>query len=69
MGAASTGFQIGSVAKTFTTTAVMQLVRQGKLDLDADVNRYLTTFKIEDTYPGRPIRLRHLLTPIPPGST
>src|SRR5205823_4882475 len=34
-------FRIGSVSKLFTWTAVMQLVEQGKLDLDADVNRYL----------------------------
>jgi len=39
----------------------MQLVEQGKLDLDADVNTYLTTFKIPATYP-EPITLAHLLT-------
>jgi len=53
-------FSIGSVGKTFTWTAVMQLVEQGKLDLEADVNTYLD-FRIPDTYP-EPIRLRHLLT-------
>ena len=53
-------FRIGSVGKTFTWTAVMQLVEQGKLDLDADVNTYLD-FRIPDTYP-QPITLRHLLT-------
>ena len=53
-------FSIGSVGKTFTWTAVMQLVEQGKLDLDADVNTYLD-FRITDTYP-EPIRLKHLLT-------
>ena len=53
-------FRVGSVGKTFTWTAVMQLVEQGKLDLDADVNTYLD-FRIPDTYP-EPIRLRHLLT-------
>ncbi|GAA4105138.1 serine hydrolase domain-containing protein [Actinomadura miaoliensis] len=57
-----TAFFTGSLAKPFTATAVLQLVRQGKLDLNADVNRYLTTFKIKDTYPGRPVTLRHLLT-------
>ena len=31
----------GSTSKLFTWTAVMQLVEQGKLDLNADVNRYL----------------------------
>ncbi len=34
-------FRPGSVSKLFTWTAVMQLVEQGKIDLDADVNKYL----------------------------
>ena len=34
-------FRIGSISKVFTWTAVMQLVEQGKLDLDRDVNDYL----------------------------
>ena len=55
-----TGFLIGSVTKLFTWTAVMQLVEQGKLDLDADINTYLD-FRIPDTYP-QPITLKHLLT-------
>jgi CubicO group peptidase (beta-lactamase class C family) len=55
-----TVFAIGSVGKLFTWTAVMQLVEQGKLDLDADINTYLD-FRIPDTYPG-PITLKHLLT-------
>jgi CubicO group peptidase (beta-lactamase class C family) len=54
-------FRPGSVSKLFTWTAVMQLVEQGKLDLDADVNTYLTQFKIPATYPA-PITLRHALT-------
>ncbi|MBM7493301.1 CubicO group peptidase (beta-lactamase class C family) [Micromonospora luteifusca] len=58
----STGFFIASTAKLWTTTAVMQLVKQGKLDLNTDVNHYLTAFKIDDTYPGRPVTLAHLLT-------
>ncbi len=54
-------FRPGSVSKLFTWTAVMQLVEQGKLDLDADVNTYLTQFKIPATYQP-PITLRHALT-------
>ncbi|MFV9630163.1 MAG: serine hydrolase domain-containing protein [Methanosarcinales archaeon] len=54
-------FRIGSVSKLFTWTAVMQLAEQGKLDLNADVNTYLTDFKIPDTYP-EPITLAHLMT-------
>ena len=57
-------FQPGSVSKLFTWTAVMQLVEQGKLDLDEDVNTYLTDFKIPATFP-QPITLRHLMTHTP----
>ncbi|HZC01558.1 MAG TPA: serine hydrolase domain-containing protein, partial [Gammaproteobacteria bacterium] len=53
-------FHVGSVGKLFTWTAVMQLVEEGKLDLDEDVNTYLD-FRIPDTYP-QPITLRHLMT-------
>jgi CubicO group peptidase (beta-lactamase class C family) len=53
-------FRTGSVGKVFTWTAVMQLVEQGKLDLNADVNTYLD-FRIPDTYP-QPITLKHLMT-------
>lgn len=59
--AARTLFRTGSAAKLFTWTAVMQLVEQGKLDLDADVNHYLPDFAIPATYP-EPITLAHLLT-------
>jgi CubicO group peptidase (beta-lactamase class C family) len=55
-----TMFRIGSVGKVFTWTAVMQLVEQGKLDLDADINTYLD-FRIPDTYP-QPVTLKHLMT-------
>ena len=58
--AEQTIFAIGSVGKLFTWTAVMQLVEQGKLDLDADVNSYLD-FRIPDTFP-QPITLKHLMT-------
>src|SRR5215210_2225734 len=53
-----TNFRIGSIAKLFTWTAVMQLAEEGKLDLDADINTYLD-FRIPDTYP-QPITLKHL---------
>jgi CubicO group peptidase (beta-lactamase class C family) len=55
-----TNFRIGSLAKLFTWTAVMQLVEEGKLDLDTDINTYLD-FRIPDTYP-QPITLKHLMT-------
>ena len=59
-----TMFRIGSISKLFTWTAVMQLVEQGKLDLDADINEYLTEFKIPPTY-TRPITLKNLLAHTP----
>src|SRR5215213_6243730 len=55
-----TNFRIGSLAKLFTWTAVMQLAEQGKLDLNEDINTYLD-FRIKDTYP-QPITLMHLMT-------
>ena len=57
---ASTLFRPGSISKLFTWTAVMQLVEQGKLSLDADINDYLD-FQIPDPF-GQPIKLRHLMT-------
>jgi CubicO group peptidase (beta-lactamase class C family) len=59
--AEKTLFRTGSVAKLFTWTAIMQLVEQGKLDLNADINTYLEGFKIPATFP-QPITLKHLLT-------
>lgn len=53
-------FRPGSVSKLVTWTAVMQLVEQGRLDLDADVNRYLD-FEIPP-YEGQPATLRQILT-------
>jgi CubicO group peptidase (beta-lactamase class C family) len=57
-------FRPGSTSKLFTWTAVMQLAERGQLDLDADVNDYLTAFKIPATYP-EPITMKHLLTHTP----
>src|SRR5947209_13367583 len=59
----STLFRPGSISKLFTATAVMQLVQQGKLDLDRDVNDYLD-FKIPPAF-SKPITLRNLLTHTP----
>ncbi len=59
--AATTQLRVGSITKLFTATAVMQQVEAGRLDLDTDVNRYLTGFQVPDTF-DQPITLRHLLT-------
>lgn len=57
---ATTLFRPGSVSKLVTWTAVMQLVEQGKLDLDADINKYLD-FPVSGK-DGKPITMRQILT-------
>ncbi|MFS0699239.1 serine hydrolase domain-containing protein [Cellulomonas sp. 179-A 4D5 NHS] len=52
--------RIASVTKLLTATAVMQQVEAGRLDLDADVNRYLTAFRVPPTY-AEPVTVRDLL--------
>ena len=59
----ATLFRPGSISKLFTWTAVMQLVEQGKLDLDRDVNDYVD-FKIPAKF-GKPITLRNIMTHTP----
>ncbi|MEM7583992.1 MAG: serine hydrolase [Acidobacteriota bacterium] len=54
-------FRIGSISKVMTGVAVMQLVDRGLIDLDADVNIYLTDLKVPETF-DEPVRVRHLLT-------
>jgi CubicO group peptidase (beta-lactamase class C family) len=56
----TTLMRIGSTSKLFTWTAVMQLVEAGKIDLNADVNKYLD-FKITPKS-GRPITMTDLMT-------
>lgn len=59
----ATLFRPGSISKLFTWTAVMQLVQQGKIDLDRNVNDYLD-FKIPNTF-SKPITMRNLMTHTP----
>ena len=54
-------FRIGSISKLFVWTSVMQLVEQGVLDLDTDINEYLDGVEIPATY-DQPVTLRHVLT-------
>jgi len=56
----STIFRLASISKLFTWVSVMQLEEQGKLDIDADINRYLD-FRIRPAF-GQPITLRNLMT-------
>ncbi|PZR53409.1 serine hydrolase [Xylanimonas oleitrophica] len=53
-------FRPGSVSKLVTAAAVMQLVEQGRVDLDADVSEYLD-FDLPRRF-DEPVTLRHLLT-------
>jgi len=55
-------FQIGSITKTFTTTAIMRLVEMGKLELDTTVRNYLPDFRVADEATSSQVTLRHLLT-------
>ncbi len=57
-------FRIGSISKMFTWISVMQLVSQGKLKLDEDVNVYLKDFQIPATYP-KAITLKDIMTHTP----
>jgi CubicO group peptidase (beta-lactamase class C family) len=55
-------FRAGSVAKLVVHSAVMQLVEQGKLDLDADIQQYLD-FPVPDADAyGKPVTLHNLMT-------
>jgi CubicO group peptidase (beta-lactamase class C family) len=61
-------FRVGSVSKLFIWTALMHLVEQGKLDLNADVNQYLdfqipkTLLHMRGNFELAPITLTHLMT-------
>lgn len=55
-------FQIGSITKTFTGTAIMRLVEMGKLDLEATVRTYVPDFKVSDETASSEATVRHLLT-------
>jgi CubicO group peptidase (beta-lactamase class C family) len=58
-----TVFRIGSITKTFTAIAVMQLFEQGLVDLDAPANDYLRAYRLMPAKAThRPASLRHLLT-------
>ncbi len=58
-----TVFRIGSVTKTFTAIAVMQLWEQGLVDLDAPANDYLRAYQlIPAKTTHRPATVRNLLT-------
>lgn len=55
-------FQIGSITKTVTGTAVMRLAEMGEIELDAPVRSYLPDFKVSDEEASAKATIRHLLT-------
>src|SRR5437764_6927867 len=58
---ADTLFHIGSVAKTLTAAAVMQLVERGRVDLDAPLSRYVPGFSPRPRFRGNVITVRSVL--------
>jgi CubicO group peptidase (beta-lactamase class C family) len=56
-----TPFIIGSASKSFTALAIMQLVEDGKVELDAPVQRYIPWFLVADEKASAEITVRHLL--------
>ncbi len=60
-----TVFPIASISKTVTATAIMRLVEQGKVELDAPVKRYVPEFAVQDPAVTRDVAIWHLLTHTP----
>ena len=56
-----TPFFIGSLTKSITALAVMQLVEAGKIELDAPVQRYLPWFRVADPQASSQMTVRHML--------
>jgi CubicO group peptidase (beta-lactamase class C family) len=55
-------FQVGSITKTFTATALMRLMESGKVELDTPIRAYLPDFRLSDEGVAARVTLRHLLT-------
>ena len=60
-------FQIGSITKVWTATLAMQLVDEGRIELDAPVRRYLPDFRVADDEVSEAVTVRHLLRRTPSG--
>jgi CubicO group peptidase (beta-lactamase class C family) len=59
---ANTLFQIGSISKTVTATAIARLVETGRLDLDVPIRTYLPELRLADESVAARVTLRHTLT-------
>jgi CubicO group peptidase (beta-lactamase class C family) len=57
----STLFAIGSTGKTFTATAIMQLVEKGRVDLNSPVRTYLPELRLKDEKVAGEVTVLHLL--------
>lgn len=58
-----TVYRVGSISKPFLALALMQLVEQGKLDLDAPIQQYIPELKIKSRFKNAPaITTRHILS-------
>jgi CubicO group peptidase (beta-lactamase class C family) len=55
-------FHVASISKVYTATLVMQLVDEGKLDLDAPLRTYLPDFRVADPDVSARVTARHLLS-------
>lgn len=53
-------FQIGSTGKTYTATAVLCLVEQGRIDLGAPVRTYVPELQLKDEQVAREVTVSHL---------
>ena len=60
-----TVFPIASISKTFAATAMMRLIEQGTVDLQAPVRKYLPDFKVRDENVSRDVTVWNLLTHSP----
>jgi CubicO group peptidase (beta-lactamase class C family) len=58
---AETVYRVGSVSKLFTDIGIMQMVEQGKINLDAPISTYLPDFKPANQF-SKPITLRQLMS-------
>nr|WP_255293752.1 beta-lactamase family protein [Bacillus wiedmannii] len=56
-----TVFRLASISKVFTASAVMQLVEQGKIELNKDIVNYMGGLKYQNNM-GEPVTMEHLLT-------
>ena len=54
-------FQFGSTGKTFTATALLRLVEQGRVELEAPVRRYVPELRLKDEDTARGVTVLHLL--------